>query len=122
MLFFALRLQRRDFHDIFNNMTELTSRQRKVLERHAQPLAAVVQVGQSGLSPEIVNHIQNVMKTNELIKVKFNEFKDEKIELMKSLEEQTDITVVRIIGNTAILYKPAKEKDKRKFEKELSRA
>ena len=93
-----------------------------MLERHAQPLAAVVQVGQSGLSPEIVNHIQNVMKTNELIKVKFNEFKDEKIELMKSLEEQTDITVVRIIGNTAILYKPAKEKDKRKFEKELSRA
>ena len=51
------------------------------------------------------------MKTNELIKVKFNEFKDEKEELMKSLEEQTDITVVRIIGNTAILYKAAKEKD-----------
>jgi RNA-binding protein len=103
-------------------MIELTSRQRKVLEKHAQSLSAAVQVGQGGLSPEIVNHILNVMKTNELIKVKFNEFKDEKEELMKSLEEQTDITVVRIIGNTAILYKAAKEKDKRQFEKELAKA
>ena len=103
-------------------MMELNSKQRKVLERHAQSLSAVVQVGQGGLSPEIVNHILNVMKTNELIKVKFNEFKDEKKELMKSLEEQTDITVVRIIGNTAILYKEADEKDKREFAKELSKA
>ena len=103
-------------------MIELTSRQRKVLEKHAQPLAAAVQVGQGGLSPEVVNHIQSVMNTKELIKVKFNEFKDEKTELLKNLEEQTDITVVRVIGNTAILYKAAKEKDKRQFEKELSRA
>ncbi len=103
-------------------MVVLNSKQRKILERYAQSMNAMVQVGQGGLSPEIINHILSVMKTNELIKVKFNEFKDEKEELMRSLEEQTDITVVRIIGNTAILYKAAEKKDKRVYEKELSKA
>ena len=103
-------------------MIEFNSKQRKLLEKYAQSMSAMVQIGQGGLSPQIVNHIESVMKTNELIKVKFNDFKEEKEELMKSLEEQTDITIVRIIGNTAILYKAAKEKDKRQYEKELSRA
>lgn len=103
-------------------MIELTSKQRKVLEKAAQPMSALVIVGGAGVSEEQIKQIQNVIKTHELIKVKFNEFKDEKKELSKMIEEQTDSTLVRIIGNVAIFYKEAKKPEDRKYAKPLSKA
>ena len=54
--------------------------------------------------------------------MKFNEFKDEKKELARAIEEKTDSTLVRIIGNVAIFYKEAEKMADRKFAKGLLKA
>lgn len=102
-------------------MIELNSRQRKALEKHAQPISAVIQIGQGGVTEGLISHVRETMAANELIKIKFLDFKDEKRELMNQICEALDVTLVRIIGNVAILYKPAEKADKRQYEKELSK-
>lgn len=84
---------------------ELTSKQRKILEKFAQPLSAGVLIGGGGVTPEQINHINMMFETHELIKVKFNEYKDEKRDLSEKIASETASTLVRIIGNVAIFYK-----------------
>ena len=103
-------------------MIELSSKQRKILERNAQPLSVLVQVGGAGVTDEQIKQIARLLDEHELVKVKFNEFKDEKKDLSFSIAEKTGSTLVRIIGNVATFYKPAKEAKDRKYEKELKRA
>jgi len=103
-------------------MTELTSKQRKVLEKFAQPMSAMVQIGGAGLTEAQVAQIDRCLADHELIKVKFNEFKDDKKDLTGEVVQRTDATLVRIIGNVAILYRPAEKADDRQYEKALKKA
>lgn len=103
-------------------MVELSSKQRKILEKHAQALPATVLIGDGGVTDGLIAHITNAILANELVKVKFNQYKDEKQELSKTIAESTDATLVRVIGNTAVFYKPAKDPARRRFESELRKA
>ncbi|MCQ2598378.1 MAG: ribosome assembly RNA-binding protein YhbY [Treponema sp.] len=87
---------------------ELTSKQRKYLEKLAHDLNPVVIVGGAGMTEGVEQMIATTLASHELIKVKFNEYKDDKHELTNEVCEKTGATLVRIIGNVAILYK---EKD-----------
>lgn len=103
-------------------MIELTSKQRKLLEKEGQTLSPVVLIGGAGVTEEQIKQIQTVIKVHELIKIKFNEFKDQKKELCSLIAENIDSTLVRITGNTALFYKPAEEFSDRKYEKLLAKA
>ncbi len=92
----------------------MTSSQRKTLTSAASSLSALVIVGQSGLTDGIIQKIAKVIDDHELIKVKFNDFKEEKKELTDEICAKTGAECVRIIGNTAILYKESSDKEKRK--------
>lgn len=100
---------------------EINAKQRKLLEKNAQPLNALVQVGGAGVTEEQIKQISRLLDEHELIKVKFNEFKDEKRELSAEIAQKTESTFVRLIGNVLILYRPAKEAKNRQFEKELDK-
>ena len=100
-------------------MIELNSKQRKFLEKSAQPLSPLVLIGGAGVTEEQLKQIDTVISTHELIKIKFNEFKNEKKELVSLITEKTDSTLVRIIGNTAILYRAAKKAEDQAFAKQL---
>ena len=101
---------------------ELTSKQRKVLEKAAHSLEPVVIVGQNGVTDSLVDMTKEQLKQHELIKVKFNEFKDEKQPLSVQLAQDCGATLVRIIGNVSILYLESEEEDKRKYAKPLAKA
>ncbi len=96
-------------------MIELTSKQRKNLEKIAHDLQPVVIVGGAGVTDGVVSMVENSLAAHELIKVKFNEYKDEINELTTELCEKTDATLVRIIGFTAILFREAEEEEDRKI-------
>lgn len=114
-------------------MIELNAKQRKFLEKCAQPLSALIQIGGAGLTAEQVKNIGNVIDFHELVKIKYNfikslaatEEKSEVNESRKNLDEEiskeTGAVHVRTIGNAAIFYKPAKEEESRKFEKQLAK-
>ena len=99
---------------------EINATQRKLLEKNAQPLSPLVQIGGAGVTENQITQISRLLDEHELIKIKFNEFKDEKRDLSTEITEKTDATFVRLIGNVLILYRPAKEPNDRKFEKGLN--
>ena len=96
-------------------MMELTSKQRKILEKAAHDLQPVVIVGGAGVTEGVISMVSNSLKAHELLKIKFNEYKDEKVELTQDICSQCNATLVRIIGNVAILYKEAEKKEDRKY-------
>lgn len=96
-------------------MIELNSKQRKFLEKEAHDLSPLVIIGGAGLSDGVIDMVDNSLFHHELIKVKFNEYKDEKFDLTNEICEKTNATLVRIIGNVAILYRPAEEVEKRRY-------
>ena len=75
----------------------------------------VVIVGGAGVTEGVIQMVEMSLASHELIKVKFNEYKDEKFELTNDMCEQCNATLVRIIGNVAILYRQAEKPDDRKF-------
>ncbi len=96
-------------------MIELTSKQRKNLEKLAHDLQPVVIVGGAGVTDGVISMVDNSLAAHELIKVKFNEYKDEIRELTTELCDKTDATLVRIIGFTVILFREAEEEENRKI-------
>lgn len=96
-------------------MIELTSKQRKILEKAAHDLQPVVIVGGAGVTDGVMSMVDSSLKAHELLKIKFNEYKDEKVELTQDICAKCDATLVRIIGNVAILYKEAEKEEDRKY-------
>lgn len=96
-------------------MIELTSKQRRILEKAAHNLNPVVIVGGAGVTEGLYSMVDNCLASHELIKVKFNEYKEEKQELTQDICDQTQCTLVRLIGNIAILYRPAEKVENQKY-------
>ena len=99
----------------YKHMIEINSKQRKLLEKYAHDLSPVVIVGGAGVTDAIINMADMTLAAHELIKVKFNEFKDEKRELAEKISSGCDAVLVRIIGNIAIFYRPAEKEEDRKI-------
>lgn len=102
-------------------MLELNSKQRKFLEKEAHNLSPVVIIGGAGVTEGVINMISASISSHELIKVKFNEYKEEKHELTEEIIEATDTTLVRMIGNIIILYKASEKTEEQKFAKQLAK-
>lgn len=92
-------------------MITLTSKERKLLEKKAHAIEPIVIIGQNGVTPTVIMQVKNALKTHELLKVKFNEFKDERFELADQIAAETDSVKVRLIGNILILFKEKEEEE-----------
>jgi RNA-binding protein len=86
---------------------ELQGFQRKHLRGLAHALKPLVLIGQAGLTDGLLAAIKRALDEHELIKVKFNEFKekDQKGEIAGRIEASTGATLVGLIGHTAIFYR-----------------
>lgn len=86
-------------------LTKKQQRYLKALAHHLNPLSLV---GKAGLSDEFLGQVRQTLFDHELVKVKFNEFKEEKKVLSKQLAEKLDAALVGMTGNVLILYVPQK--------------
>ena len=93
-------------------MKELTISQRKKLKSLAHKLKPVVLIGQKGITESLVKAVDKALEDHELIKVKFIDLKDEKIELTEKVISDTGSFLVNMIGNKAILYRENPESPK----------
>lgn len=93
----------------------MNSQQRKYLKGLAHPLKPVVSIGKAGLSTELVEAANLALEDHELIKLKFNDHKDQKNALADAICRKTTSQLVGLIGHVAILYRPARNPDKRKI-------
>ena len=89
--------------------------EKKYLRGLAHHLKPVVLVGKNGLTESLLAAIESALDDHELIKVKFNEFKEEKKTLSKEMERKSKAELVGLIGNVAIFYRRQAEASKRKI-------
>jgi RNA-binding protein len=95
-------------------MRELNSKDRSSLLKQSHTLSPRVWIGKKGLVDNIIENVDTLIEQHELMKIKFLGFKDSKNEIMDTISKKTGVTVVKIVGNIAVIYRPAKEKVNRK--------
>ena len=83
----------------------LSNAEIRQLKATAQRMKATFKVGKQGLSPQFLQGIEAALQHQELIKVKFDEFKEEKKTLAPQMAERTGSRLVWLIGNVAVLYR-----------------
>ena len=57
----------------------------------------------AGLSPQFIQSVDEGLKHHELLKVKFDEFKEEKKQLAPVLAEKTSSHLIMQVGNVVVL-------------------
>ena len=91
---------------------EMTSKQRAALRSRAQSLNPVVMVGHEGITEGVIGALEEALTNHELVKVRFQDFKDMTRDLAGELEKKTESTLVSVTGFTAVFYRENPEKHK----------
>jgi RNA-binding protein len=86
------------------NSSELKGYQRRYLRGLANPLKALVQVGESGLSDSLIKALDDALEHHELVKVRLQQPPDKKASA-KELAERTSAELCGLVGHTVILYR-----------------
>jgi RNA-binding protein len=89
----------------------LTGKQRRYLRSLGHHLEPVVQVGHEGVSEAVVRQTDQQLEVHELIKVRIGEAAPEhRHDSATALAEKTGAVVAQVLGRTALLYRPRKDK------------
>ena len=98
-------------------MGKLKGFQKKYLRGLAHNLKPVVLIGQKGLTDDLTKSTDQALEKHELIKIKFNEFKekDQKAEITEELCQSTKAEVAGTIGHIVILYREQTAPEKKKI-------
>src|SRR6266446_8584092 len=86
-------------------MIPLTNAQIRAFKARTQRLKATLKVGKNGISPQFLAALDDALGQHELIKVKFDDFKDQEKELSPQLAEKSRSHLVTRIGNVVVLYR-----------------
>lgn len=93
--------------------TDLTQSQKRRLRAAAQRLEPRIKVGRNGLSESFIASVDELLANHELIKVRFDEFKDRKDELSGEIAERTDSAFITRVGHVSVFYRPHADPAKR---------
>ncbi len=91
----------------------MTSKQRSYLKSLAMKVDPIMQIGKSGISPDLTISVEEALEARELIKISvLNNCLDEPKSLALVLSERTHSEIVQVIGKKIVLYKESKNKKK----------
>jgi RNA-binding protein len=94
---------------------ELRGADRRHLRRLAHPLQPVVRVGGSGLTSALLRAIDDALEDHELIKIKIPADREQRREIAEQVSRETRSVLAGLVGQVAILYRRAKQEDKRRI-------
>lgn len=84
----------------------LTSKERAALRSEAHHLTPLVHVGQLGVTPEVVQSLDEALEAHELVKVQLVRTAEVTVkEAANELARSTGSDVVQTIGKTATLFR-----------------
>ena len=70
-----------------------------------QLLKPMLKVGKDGLSPAFLKAVDETLGHHELVKIKFDEFKEQKKELAPQLAESVGANIVMRVGNVVVIFR-----------------
>ena len=98
----------------------LSNRERRELKARAQLLKPLLKVGRDGLSPAFLQAADDALAHHGLIKVKFDEFKEQKKELGPKLAQSVRAELIMAVGHVVVLFRrkpdPVAAKDSERYE------
>ncbi len=90
-------------------MTSLTNAEIRQHKATAQRLKAMLKMGRQGLTPAFVQSVDDALQHHGLVKVKFDDFKDQRKTLAPQLAEKTGSHLITLVGNVVVLFRPKPE-------------
>jgi RNA-binding protein len=93
----------------------LTGAARKQLRGLAHHLEPVVHIGKTGVAPSVLAALDEALEHHELIKVRFQDFKDQKRQLAQTIAEESRSALVGSIGHVCMFYRQHPDPEKRKI-------
>jgi len=93
----------------------MNSKTRSYLRSLAQPLSPIVMVGKGGLSESVISTLDNALTDHELVKVRFQGFKDEIKSLSEKLSQETNSELICITGFTSVFFRQEERNPERKI-------
>ena len=94
----------------------MTSKQRAYLKGLAMKIDPILQLGKSGVTPEMTASVEEALAARELIKINvLQNCLFDIHEIADMLAERTNSSVVQVIGRKIVLYRQGKD-DKKKIE------
>ena len=92
----------------------MSGRDRAELRAEAHHLTALVHVGQHGLSPTVIQSLDDALRTHELVKVQLGRTVEVKAkDAAGHLAEAVGAEVIQVIGKTATLYRENPELERK---------
>ena len=94
----------------------MTTKQRAYLKGLAMNIDPIFQIGKSSLTTEYLDGVEEALEARELIKINvLKNCLDEPKELAYAIGENTNAEVVQVIGRKIVLYREARQPEKRKI-------
>lgn len=82
---------------------------RRELKSRARGIEARVSIGKGGMTEAVLAEANRILTREELLKVRFVGYKDQKKELSEQLAEKTSSEVLDRIGHVVVLYRAKKK-------------
>ncbi|MCF7794704.1 MAG: YhbY family RNA-binding protein [Candidatus Cloacimonetes bacterium] len=89
----------------------LTGKQKAKLKSIGQTQKVMVQIGDKGVTENVIRSLDEALEAHELIKISVQHpHRDIRKEMIAELAEKSESQIVNIIGKTALLFKENPEK------------
>ncbi len=95
---------------------ELSSAERKTLRRLAHGLRPLVQIGEAGLTPQVVAALDAALEDHELVKLKINHEREARRQLAERAARETGSAEAGSVGRITILFRPARDPERRRID------
>ncbi len=103
-------------------MGALKGSDRRHLRGLANPLKALVQVGDAGVTEGVLAAVDSALRDHELIKVRIAADREERREIAARIAAAAGCELAGTIGRVAIFYRPADDPADRKIQLPSARA
>jgi len=75
----------------------------------------VVQIGAAGVTPGVIAALDRALCDHELVKVRIAREREERRAIADALAEETHSALAGLVGHVAVLYRPAREPERRRI-------
>jgi RNA-binding protein len=99
------------------DLKELKGSQKKYLRGLAHNLNPAAFIGQKGLTKTLIKEIDQALEATELIKVKFNDYKEKELKnsLTQEIVKATQANIAGMVGHVVILYRQNTDVEKQQI-------
>ncbi len=99
------------------DLKELKGTQKKYLRGLAHNLNPAAFIGQKGITQTLLDEIDKALEATELIKVKFNDYKEKDLKnsLTEEIAKATKSNIAGMVGHVVILFRQNRDVEKQQI-------